>query len=104
MKATQMKSLRPIIERLLTEYAHYRDDDRRLVAHLWMIQLGGVENMQKTSVYEFIKMWIDDHKYYNPEHICRMRRRIQEDNPSLRGTKYQERKQTEQQVRMDFSK
>jgi len=104
MKATQMHSVKGIVESLLATYPTYRDDDRKLFAHLWMLQIGGIEKMKEVSFYDFMKDYVADTKWYSPEHVSRLRRKVQEENPLLRGEKYAERKVTEQQVRSQFSK
>jgi len=102
MNSIQIKSIKPIVEKLLTDYPQYRDDDRRLLAHIWMIQLG-INTMKTMSLYDFMKQYVDNHALYTPDHISRLRRKIQEDNVHLRGEGYNKRQKLEKEVRDTFS-
>jgi hypothetical protein len=102
MNEANIKSIKPIVQKLLTEYPHYRDDDRRLLAHIWMIQLG-VNTMKSISLYEFMKQYIDNSHIYSPDHISRLRRKIQEQHPHLRGETYVERKRMQKDVAVNFA-
>ena len=53
MQINKIKEMQVVVEDLLHQYAHYRDSDTRIIAHIWMRQLGGLENMKSISLYDF---------------------------------------------------
>lgn len=75
---------------LLQKYEHLRNDDHKLIASMYyhMAQLR-IKN-DKYSAMDFLKDFSIG-KYPSPESIRRCRQKIQEDNPSLRGSSYKER-------------
>lgn len=76
---------------LLKKYEHLRDDDNKLIASIYY-------NMAKMRIkdnqYSAIEFLGDFSKgiYPSPESIRRCRQKIQEQDPSLRGASYNERK------------
>jgi hypothetical protein len=88
----QIKQLRPLVLELLTKNPKYRDSDKMLCARLWSTQLGGVEKLKTLTTYEFLIIFSQPNsKLYNVVSIVRVRRKLQEELPELRGTKYKEK-------------
>ena len=86
MKA-QIVKIRPTVEKHLRENPKLRDDDRLLMAVIWLDLL--------PSKHVPVRVFLDDFargKYPHPESIRRVRAKLQKDNPELRGVKYNKRK------------
>lgn len=79
------KNLADRVFKLLAEHPHLRDSDFQLLAMVWKDEVP--ENKHSGSVYEFLGA-LSDNKYTNPESIRRVRQKIQEENPHLRGKKW----------------
>src|SRR5688572_3627297 len=74
---------------ILLETPKSRDSDRVLLSIIWdneIKELGQVEN--------FLPLF-EDGKLSNPETVCRMRRKLQEVHPCLRGEKWDARHNVE---------
>ena len=96
---TKIKDMQKRVESLLKRFPAYRDCDTKLVAHIWMEQIGSVERMKEINLHDWMKMWIDNPNIASPETISRARRKIQESNADLRGDNYKLRKDQEKDVR-----
>lgn len=96
---TKIKDMQKRVESLLKRFPAYRDCDNKLVAHIWMEQIGGVEKMKEINLHDWMKMWIENPNISSPETISRARRKIQESNADLRGENYKFRKDQEKDVR-----
>ena len=101
---SKIKDLSNKIEVLLEKYPTYRDNDKKLISHIWMEQMGGIDNMQKMNLYEFCKSWVSDSNISSPDTICRARRKVQEIKPHLRGSQYKHRRIEEADVRSKINK
>jgi len=86
----KMQKIKPKVLKLLIEKPHLRDDDNRLIANIFLNEGGGTEAMQKISAFEFLRLFSDG-KFTNFESIRRMRAKLQEEHPELRGKSYKER-------------
>lgn len=87
----QLKDMQSVVKTLLTKHAAYRDNDRKLVAHVWMIQIGGIDKMKEANLWDFMHTWVNNENLAMPDTITRARRKVQEEFPSLRGEKYTQR-------------
>lgn len=95
----QIKNLKEVVTTLLTNDKRYRDSDKKLSAKIWSIQFGGHERLKNMSAYEFLCEYAkDDTELLSQESIGRARRKLQEENPELRGSKYQEKQEEQQEV------
>jgi len=99
----KIKDMQNRVELLLKLFPAYRDCDTKLVAHIWMQQIGGIDKMMEINLYDWMKMWIDNPNIASPETISRARRKIQESNADLRGEHYKLRKDQEKDVRGGIS-
>jgi hypothetical protein len=85
---------------LLTKYPKTKDDDMFLVATYYYKYY---PNLAKRSALEFIKAMAEG-RLVSSDLITRTRRKLQEHNPELRGTKWKERHQKQSEVKSDLRK
>ena len=100
----QIKDMQGVVKDLLVKHDTYRDNDRKLVAHVWMLQVGGTDNMKEINLFDFMHTWVNNDNLVTPDTITRARRKVQEENPSLRGHKYNQRHSEELDVRNTINK
>ena len=83
-----------IVKNLLVQKSHLRDSDPKLIATYWFNELKK-KNIDPSEIngLEFMKMFADS-KLTNIKTIERMRRKLQEEHPELRGKLYKVRKET----------
>lgn len=99
----EIKKVGDIVEKLLKEDKRYRDSDKKLSAKIWAIQCGGMENLKNISAYEFLCEYVNENtELISQESIGRARRKIQEENPELRGEKYSQRQNEQEEVKNLF--
>jgi hypothetical protein len=72
---------------LLKQHPHLRDCDERLVANVWHAEIG---DPSAISAYAMLELYANG-KLTNSDYITRVRRKLQEENPELRGRLYKER-------------
>lgn len=99
MVVFKIKKLKEEVYRILSQYPSYRDNDTKLVSHIWMEQLGGKTAMSEISLLDFCKKWIDNPDIASPDTITRARRLVQAEFIELRGKHYKERKVESENVR-----
>jgi len=81
-----------IVKNLLVQKPHLRDSDSRLIATYWYNELKKKQiSPYKITGYEFMQLFANS-KLTNIKTIERMRRKLQEENPELRGKIYNDRK------------
>ena len=81
-----------IVKQLLIDKPHLRDSDNKLIATYWYMELKQKKiDPNNINALEFMQMFADS-KLTNIKTIERMRRKLQEENPELRGKVYNERK------------
>lgn len=99
----EIKQVRSIVLRLLTEDARYRDSDKMLSARIWSEQLGGMQNLKNMSSYDFLAKYVDlKGGLYSQESIGRCRRKLQEEFIDLRGKKYKQKKGEQKPVKEEL--
>jgi hypothetical protein len=87
---------------LLKRYPSLRDDDSKLIANYWNLELQAKgTNTAKGKMYELLQM-IAAKELATPESIVRMRRKVQEDMTELRGVQYNRRHKEQKQVQQDL--
>lgn len=88
MKITQT---RKVVMRMLADHYALRDDDNALIANIWAreLQQQGYDTKQMLG-FEFLAS-LAMGKLSSPESITRMRRKLQNEFPSLRGLTYEQR-------------
>jgi|SRR6185312_13368232 len=73
------------VESVLINTPESRDDDRLLLAAVWLKEQHEMEDNRGFFV-EFV-----DRRLSNPESITRARRKLQQNNPMLRGERWEDR-------------
>ena len=84
-----MNRVRDKVEALLTHKPALRDDDNTLIAVYWAYEVG-TNKLEEMSAKAFLKQ-LSSGKLPSSESIRRSRQKLQEDNPELRGCKYNKR-------------
>ena len=74
----------------LENYPSLKDDDNRLCANIWAQEIGDVEGISN-KIEDFLIAYASN-KLTSAHSIERMRRKLQEQHPELRGKKYYLRK------------
>ena len=87
----KMHKIKDVVKSLLINQPKLRDNDNKLIANIFMREAGGLDNLKNMSAFEFLKDFADG-KYSNFESIRRVRAKLQEDCPELRGLSYNSRK------------
>ena len=70
-----------------------RDSDSKLVATIWWLEIIDKMSSSKMSAIDLLKV-IGHKKVTSWSSITRVRRKLQEMNPELRGKKYQKRQES----------
>lgn len=94
-----MKTYYDQVKSILTFYPETRDDDMKLYAKF--LEMGDLVSKYETF-YDVLNN-AKQRKLPSYEGITRSRRRIQELEPALRGTKYAHRKQKEDEYHEHYS-
>ena len=83
-----------VVKQLLIDKPHLRDSDPKLISTYWWLELKRKDiDPNKMTGFDFMKMFADG-KLTNIKTIERMRRKLQEECPELRGKLYVARKGT----------
>tara|TARA_R110000803_G_scaffold48527_1_gene100786 strand:+ start:186 stop:542 length:357 start_codon:yes stop_codon:yes gene_type:complete len=92
-KRIEMKT-KEIIKGLLLKYPELKDSDNKLIANYWNLELQSKnKDIDDMSARELLRMYANS-KLTNAETIRRMRAKLQEEVPELRGGAYELRKGT----------
>ena len=89
------QNLTDMIEGLLIAYPSLRDDDNTLVTKVWKKEMDIKQLPDFLTAYAYKQITMSDT-------ITRIRRKLQEEKPELRGSKWHERHDKEQQVITDL--
>ena len=95
----KLKNLKNIVERQLRDKPQLRDSDNKLVARLWYNHIQNrspvpVENMSALDLL----IAIGNNELPAWSSVVRVRRKIQEMNSDLRGSKYEKRQESRKTV------
>ena len=83
-----------IIKNLLTKYPNLKDNDNKLIANYWNLELKNKnKDINILTASDLLSMYAQS-QLTNAETIRRMRAKLQEEIPSLRGRAYELRKGT----------
>tara|TARA_R110002012_G_scaffold16116_5_gene62757 strand:- start:10740 stop:11054 length:315 start_codon:yes stop_codon:yes gene_type:complete len=87
----RIKKSKDIVEKLLKEQPHLRDDDNKLLASVWYIEIKQMKLIPE-HIYGFeVLSLIAEKMLSNAESIRRCRAKLQELNVNLRGKVYEQR-------------
>lgn len=89
-----------MVKDLLTKYPDFRDSDTKLMAHVWRKDLWGRINLM--SAQELLINLAARSDLSSWSSITRYRREVQELNPDLRGTKYKEKQEKQDEVKAEI--
>ncbi len=93
--------VKPIVVKVLTENAESRDDDNILILAVWSKQA-----LMEIKEFSDLKNMLMNGKLSPPATIIRSRRKLQVNDPTLRGKLYIERKKQEElmknQIKLNF--
>jgi hypothetical protein len=99
MVSRGLQTIKSRVEGFLRKDPRTRDSDNLLIARIWYEEVS-----EELTLTEFLKSFSIG-KYTSPESVRRVRQKIQELNPELRGTSYKERKTTlENNFRSEINK
>jgi hypothetical protein len=88
-----------MVKELLTKYPEFRDSDNKLMAHVWRKDLA--YNLNLMSAIDLLKkIALSDLATWGT--ITRYRREIQELHSELRGLKYKERQEKQDEVKAEI--
>jgi len=102
MLQQQMKSLKDRVTNMLMRFPQYRDDDYKLMAHIWMDEMGGRQECFERCTMDFLQTYAHGNLSHS-ESIRRIRQKIQEQRPDLRGSRWQERESLQQLMQTDVN-
>jgi len=87
----KIKKSKDIVEKLLKEQPHLRDDDNKLLASVWYIQIKHMNMLpEDISGYQVLDL-VANKKLANAESVRRSRAKLQELRSDLRGKIYASR-------------
>lgn len=103
----KIKSTKDKVIRILTSVnnSKCRDNDERLVAVFWWNEIHEKKlslNPNGLTIVDFLQMYSEG-KLTSADIITRARRKAQEENPELRGSKWKERHYEEKLVRDEIN-
>jgi hypothetical protein len=96
----EIKRMKPLVTRLLEEFPEARDNDNLLLLKVWAEQ---DDTLRKGKTFYQFATGMLTGKYMKFESVSRARRKVQEENPELRGKYYLDRKELSEEVRMEIN-
>jgi len=90
-----------LITKLLTEQPYIRDRDNSIIAEVWSKEIAKFANLESLSAIDLFCI-ISCDTLTSPESITRCRRKIQQENPSLRGEYYNARHKGQIEVKQEL--
>ena len=96
-----MSLVKDRVKALLVSYPHLRDNDNKLIATIWKQDLRNMGINLDIATYNFLQLYALG-ELSNSETIRRVRQKIQEENPELRGTVDGLRKEQAESVRKEI--
>jgi len=100
----EMSLVKDRVKALLVKHPHLRDDDYRLFATIWKFDLLRMREDPLEITGERLLFLYSDQQLTNAETIRRVRQKIQEENPELRGTVDDKRKQQAEEIRHEIKR
>ena len=97
----KIKNKEFIVRDILEKYPKARDNDSRLLAHVWLYQCGGKTQAEGLSMWDFI-LDFTRKNFAEVSGITRCRRKLQEKYPELRGELYEKRHKMKNSVKEEI--
>lgn len=98
MSVTISAKIKERVEKLLREKPHLRDSDEALMANIWYQEATAKEI---NTMYGFLDAYSKG-SFTNGESVRRIRQKLQEVNPELRGEKYDLRHDHEVNIKKEL--
>ena len=98
----EMKNIKDKIEYLLETKPHLRDCDSKLIATLYYFEIGK-NKLDDLTGFDVLNL-IAENKLTNSGSVIRVRRKLQVDNPDLRGLSYKKRHNESEHIRKNINK
>ena len=86
----EMKTIKEKIYYLLSANEHLRDNDNKLIANIYLKEMGGLEKVKQMSGFDVLNT-LANGSLTSTESIRRTRCKLQEDYPEVRGKLYAEK-------------
>lgn len=99
----KIKNIQDVVKDALIRYPKYRDDDNKLVAYIWWKHLKKNNIPEDIIAMDFLQLYAKN-ELPQADAITRARRKVQEENPELRGELYNERHQLKEEVKNNINK
>ena len=94
--------IKDTVKALIMQYTDFKDNDNQLVAWIWKLELEALGYPStNTPASNFFKMMAWG-KFTSSETITRVRRKLQEEFPELRGKNYDKRQAKQSEVKKDL--
>ena len=97
----EIKRMKPLVEKLLQEFPLTRDNDNLLLLKVWAEQ---DNTLRMDKLFSDFSVGMIAGKYMKFESVSRARRKVQEENPGLRGKYYKDRKELAEEIRLGINK
>ena len=94
-----MSLIKDKVKLLLERQSHLRDSDEKLIATYWYYEVG--ESIEQMGAMPFLRLY-SERKLTSAESIRRVRCKIMEQNPKLRGETYIRRTQDGNQMKSEI--
>ena len=93
----KIKNVKKKVTEVLERHPQSRDNDMSLLAIVWNDELGGKDITGTMSAFELLCL-LSKKEISNPVSLWRCRQKVQEENESLRGDKWQARQEHSKNV------
>jgi len=103
MIVKKMKSIKNDVRELLIKYPQYKDSDSKLVSAFYYLKYGGKKVFENKTAMQFLTD-LAHRKFPFPDTITRVRRKLQQTEPELRGNNYKIRHQHDAEVKKTIHK
>jgi len=98
----EMSLVKDRVKALLEKHPHLRDSDNKLIATIWQQDLlNKYFNPNEINANTFLRLY-SNNELTNAETIRRVRQKLQEENPELRGTVNEARQKEGEAVRREI--
>ncbi len=91
--------IKPIVEKWLIKEPALRDSDERLCAAIWRNE---IERQAAPTLFPDFLAYYAAGKLTSAESIRRTRQKLQEEQPALRGAKYEARQAAQQKAKQEL--
>jgi len=98
----EMSLVKDRVKALLVKHPHLRDSDNKLIATIWKYDLLKIGIDSKTEPIYMFLIYYSEKELTNAETIRRVRQKLQEENPDLRGTVNEARQKEGEEVRKEI--